>query len=130
MKKVFMVDDDVDLVAGLKAALESAGYKVSAQHDDDDLVDNVREFNPDIIILDVMFPEDAGAGFKMARSIRHHDDIKNKPVIMLSGVNTEGNIPGGIGNKDIDDMFLPITRFIDKPIDPKALIAAIEALTA
>ena len=130
MKKVFMVDDDVDLVAGLKAALESTGYKVSAQHDDDDLVDNVREFNPDIIILDVMFPEDAGAGFKMARSIRHHDDIKNKPVIMLSGVNTEGNIPGGIGNKDIDDMFLPITRFIDKPIDPKALIAAIEALTA
>jgi DNA-binding response OmpR family regulator len=130
MKKVFMVDDDVDLVAGLKAALEASGYKVAAQHDDDDLVDNVREFNPDVIILDVMFPEDAGAGFKMARSIRHHDDIKNKPVIMLSGVNTEGNIPGGIGNKDIDDMFLPITRFIDKPIDPKALIAVIEELTA
>ena len=130
MKKVFMVDDDVDLVAGLQAALEASGYTVSAQHDADGLVDNIREFNPDIIILDVMFPEDDGAGFKMARSIRHHDDIKNKPVIMLSGVNTEGNIPGGIGDKDIDEMFLPITRFIDKPVDPKALIAAIEALTA
>lgn len=130
MKKVFMVDDDVDLVAALRAALEAGGYDVTAQHDDSGLVDNIREFNPDLIILDVMFPEDDGAGFKMARSIRHHDDVKNKPVIMLSGVNTEGNMPGQIGNKDIDDMYLPITRFIDKPVDPKSLIAAIEELTA
>jgi len=130
MKKVYMVDDDVDLVAALSAALKAAGYEVATQHDDDGLVDNIREFNPDLIILDVMFPEDDGAGFKMARSIRHHDDIKRKPVIMLSGVNTEGNLPGNIGNKDIDDMYLPITRFIDKPVDPKILIATIEELTA
>ncbi len=129
-KKVYLVDDDVDLVAATKMVLEAKGYTVKAQHDDDDLVDNIREFNPDAIILDVMFPGDDGAGFKMARTIRHHDDIKDKPIIMLSAVNTEGNFPAKFTNRDIDDVYLPITKFLDKPIEPTVLIKTIETLTA
>ena len=128
--KVYMVDDDVDLVMAMTAALSAAGYEVASQYDEREVDDKIREFNPDVIILDVMMPEDDMAGFKIARSIRHHDTIKNKPVIMLSGVNSEGNIPGGISNKDIDDIYLPITRFLDKPVDPKKLIETIEELTA
>ncbi|NQU39848.1 MAG: response regulator transcription factor [Lentisphaerae bacterium] len=128
--KVYMVDDDVDLVMAMTVALSAAGYEVASQYDEREVDDRIRQFNPDVIILDVMLPEDDMAGFKIARSIRHHDTIKDKPVIMLSGVNTEGNIPGGISNRDIDDVFLPITRFLDKPVDPKKLIAIIEELTA
>ncbi len=130
MKKIYMVDDDVDMVSMMTMALEANGYEVKAQYDDNALVDNIREFNPDAILLDVMFPGDQGAGFRMARSIRHHDDIKNKPIIMLSGVNVEGNFVGTFSNKDIDDVYLPITEFVDKPVDPKKLIEKIEALTA
>lgn len=129
MKKIYIVDDDVDLVEVLTAGLEARGYKVKSQNDEKDLVDNVREYNPDAIILDVMFPEDDSAGFKMARTIRHHDDIKRIPVIMLSGVNTEGNFPGKFSDKDIDEEYLPITAFLDKPVDPAKLAEKIEALT-
>ena len=129
MKKIYIVDDDVDLVEATKLSLEAAGYKVAFQHDDVNLVDNVREFNPDCIVLDVMFPGDDGAGFKMAGSIRHHDTIKTKPVIMVSGVNEEGNFPGTFTDRDIDDAYLPITAFVDKPVDPKILIEKIESLT-
>ena len=128
--KVYMVDDDVDLVMALTAALEAKGYEVASQHDEREVDDKIREFNPDVIILDVMLPENDMAGFKIARSIRHHDNIKEKPVIMLSGVNTEGNLPGKITNRDIDDIYLPITRFLDKPVDPRKLIEVIEELTA
>ncbi|MBL7077661.1 MAG: response regulator [Kiritimatiellae bacterium] len=128
--KVYMVDDDVDLVMALTVALEAKGYDVASQYDEREVDDKIREFNPDVIILDVMLPEDDMAGFKIARSIRHHDNIKDKPVIMLSGVNTEGNLPGNITNRDIDDVYLPITRFLDKPVDPKKLIEIIEELTA
>lgn len=128
-KKVYIVDDDVDLVESVRMSLEAAGFKVEYQHDANGLVDNVREFNPDVIILDVMFPGDDGAGFKMARSIRHHDDIRSKPIVMLSAVNTEGNYPGKFTNRDIDDIYLPITEFVDKPIDPKILIQKINKLT-
>jgi DNA-binding response OmpR family regulator len=130
MKKVYMVDDDVDMVTAITTSLESKGYEVKSQYDDKGLVDNIREFDPDAIILDVMFPDDNGAGFKMARAIRHHDDIKNKPVIMLSSVNKDGKYPGEFSSDDIDDMYLPITEFVNKPIDPKDLIATIEKLTA
>ncbi len=128
--KVYMVDDDVDLVMAITAALEAKGYEVASQYDEREVDDKIRQFNPDVIILDVMLPNDNMAGFKIARSIRHHDNIKDKPVIMLSGINTEGNLPGKITNRDIDDTYLPITRFLDKPVDPKKLIATIEELTA
>ncbi|MDP6490805.1 MAG: response regulator [Kiritimatiellia bacterium] len=128
--KIYVVDDDTDLVMALTAALQARGFEVASQHDEREVDDKIREFNPDVIILDVMLPEDDMAGFKIARSIRHHDNIKDKPVIMLSGVNAEGNIPGKITNRDIDDVYLPITRFLDKPVDPKKLIETIEELTA
>ncbi len=129
-KKVYIVDDDVDLVEGLKMALEADGFEVAAQHDEENLTDNIREFNPAVIILDVMFPGDDGAGFRMARTIHHHDDIKDKPLIMLSGVNQEGNFPADFSNKDIDDTYLPVTEFVEKPVDPKVLADKINALTA
>ena len=128
--KIYMVDDDIDLVMALTAALQAKGYEVASQNDEREVDDKIRQFNPDLIILDVMLPEDDMAGFKIARSIRHHDTIKNKPVIMLSGINPEGNLPGKITNRDIDDIYLPITRFLDKPVDPRKLIETIEELTA
>lgn len=129
MKKIYIVDDDVDLVEATTMALKGAGFEVASQNDETNLVDNIRQFNPDLLILDVMFPGDDGAGFRMARTIRHHDDIKGKPVIMLSGVNTEGDFPGKFTSKDIDDEYLPITAFLDKPVDPKVLIEKINSLT-
>lgn len=130
MKKIYLVDDDVDLVESMTMTLESAGYKVKSQYDDNNLAENIRSYNPELIILDVMFPDDDGAGFKMARTISHHDDIKDVPVLMLSGVNKEGDFPGKFTNKDIDETYMPVTEFVEKPIDPKKLIAKVEELTA
>jgi CheY-like chemotaxis protein len=128
-KKVYLVDDDVDLVESLSTSLKAFGYTVEFQNDDDNLVDNIRQFNPSAIVLDVMFPGDDSAGFKMARTIRHHDDIKNIPIVMLTAVNEKGEYPGTFSNDDIDDMYMPVTAFLDKPVDPKNLKAKIEELT-
>lgn len=128
MKKVYIIDDDVDMVFALTATLEKNGYEVASQYDDKNLVENVRQFNPEIIVLDVMFPDDDGAGFKMARAIRHHDDIKNVPIIMLSSVNRDGKFPGKFTSKDIDESYMPVSEFVDKPVEPKKLIAKIEKL--
>ena len=130
MKRIYLVDDDVDLVESMTMALENAGYEVKSQYDDKDLAENIRAFNPELIILDVMFPDDDGAGFKMARTIAHHDDIKKIPVLMLSGVNQEGDFPGKFSNKDIDDTYMPVTEFLEKPVDAEKLVAKVKELTA
>jgi DNA-binding response OmpR family regulator len=120
-KKVFLVDDDVDLVATMNLILTKAGYDVKYQHDDKNIEENVRTFNPDLIILDVMFPADDGAGFRIARALRHHDGLKEKPILMLSAVNQEGSFVGKFSDKDIDEVYLPITKFLEKPLDAKRL---------
>ncbi len=129
-KKVYLVDDDVDLVESLSTSLNALGYEVKTQNDDDNLVDNIRQFNPAVIVLDVMFPGDDSAGFRMARTIRHHDDIKNIPIVMLTAVNEKGEYPGKFSNDDIDDMWMPVTEFIEKPVDPKDLKDKIENVSS
>ncbi len=125
MKKIYLVDDDSDIIESLTLILETQGYTISSQSDEIDIVDNIKNFAPDLVILDVMFPEDDEAGFKIARKLRADDDVKNIPVIMLSGVNEEGVFPGKFTNRDIDDSFLPISEFVEKPINPDLLLEKI-----
>ena len=70
MKKVYIVDDDKDIVEALTMILESKGYEIGHQLSEENVVENVRSFGPDLLILDVMFPENDSAGFDMARAIK------------------------------------------------------------
>lgn len=70
MKRVYVIDDEQSIVESVSMILESKGYEVRAQNDDKDVVDNVVAFGADLVIVDVMFPEDSGAGFKMARALK------------------------------------------------------------
>lgn len=128
--KVYIVDDDLDIVNLLKITLESAGHRVSEQYDSENLVKNITGFSPDLIILDVMFPGDPEAGFKMARLIRHSEGIKDIPILMLTSVNDEGDFLSTFSRRDIDDIYLPVTEFIEKPIEPRLLLEKVKELTA
>lgn len=130
MKKIYIVDDDEDIVESMTMALESNGYEVKAQHDEQGLLENLDKFNPDLIILDVMFPGDHALGFKLSRKIHRNESTKNIPVLMLTGVNKEGPHAVDFSSKDIDEKYLPVTEFIEKPIHPKVLIRKVEELTS
>jgi CheY-like chemotaxis protein len=63
-----------------------------------------------------MFPEDASAGFELARSMRHESGkLKDIPILMLTAINTK--FPLGFGPKDINDRWMPVTEFLEKPVD-------------
>ena len=127
--KIYIIDDDIDIVNALTASLKAAGYQVGSQNEEDELVEKITRFNPDLIILDVMFPEDRGAGFRMARTIRHQEQFNRIPIIMLSAVNQEGEFLCKFSSRDIDEIYLPVTEFLEKPVDPAILIARIKKLT-
>src|SRR5680860_1648397 len=118
MKKIYIIDDDRDIVESVSIVLKSNGYEVAAQYDDENVVDNITKFNPDLVILDVMFPENNSAGFNIARELRRDDRSTKIPIIMLSAINERGFYAGKFSNDDVDEEWLPINLYLDKPVQP------------
>jgi CheY-like chemotaxis protein len=128
VKRVYVIDDEQSIVESVSMILESKGYEVGAQNDDKDVVDNVVAFGADLVIVDVMFPEDTGAGFKMARALKADERTSSLPLLMLTAVNEAGIYVGKFSSKDLDDAWLPVQEFVEKPVDPKALLEKVERL--
>jgi two-component system, OmpR family, response regulator len=128
MKKVYIIDDDRDMVEAMSIILTKNNYDVVAQYDDENIEAKVREHRPDLIILDVMFPEDSSAGFAIARLLKGDPELARIPIIMLSAINEQGIYLGRFSNRDIDEAWLPVNMFVEKPVSAKALIEKVESL--
>jgi CheY-like chemotaxis protein len=128
VKRVYIVDDEPSIVESVTMVLESKGYVVGSQNDDKDVVDNVLAFDADLVILDVMMPEDSAAGFKMARALKDDERTRDLPRIMLTAVNEAGIYVGKFSDKDRDDAWLPVQAFVDKPVDPEVLLDRVAKL--
>ncbi|MBF0106139.1 MAG: response regulator [Deltaproteobacteria bacterium] len=130
MKKILIIDDDRDIVDSLSIILESQGYQIEVQYNDRLALETALKTKPDAIILDVMFPENDGAGFEIARELKEHNDTKDIPILMLSAVNAKGEYAGTFSNRDRDDTWLPVDEFVEKPIAPKKLLETFKKLFA
>ena len=128
MKKIYIIDDDRDIVESMSMVLKANGYEVSAQYNDENVVENALKYNPDLIILDVMFPENNSAGFEIAREIKSNSKLTNIPIIMLSAVNEKGIYVGRLTSQDINESWLPVSIFLDKPVQPKELILQVKSM--
>ncbi len=129
MKRIYIVDDDQDIVDALTIVLKSAGYIVGFQNDEQNIVENIGSFKPDLIILDVIFPENNTAGFEMSRMIKADEKIKRIPILMLSAVNEKARSGFTFSNRDRDEAFLPVEEFVEKPIRPDELLKKVDAMT-
>ena len=128
MANILIIDDDLDIVDSLKMILETNGYQVSVKTDADNVIEAVMEVNPDLIILDIIFPEDPNAGFAAARELQKNDQVKNIPVLLLSAVNQQSKMSFGFSETDISEDFMPVEAFVEKPVEPEILLAKVQAL--
>jgi len=126
-KKVLIVDDDEDFATATAVVLRNAGYDVGVCLGTATAAEEMRNTKPDLVILDVMFPEDPSAGFKLARDLRHHEQgLEGVPVLMLTAINAR--FPLGFGSYDIDDRFLPVADFLEKPVSFDVLLNRVRDL--
>lgn len=128
MKKIYIIDDDQDIVESISMVLKANEYEVKAQYNDEDVIENVTKYSPDLIILDVIFPEDSSAGFKIARAIKSDDRFVKIPIIMLSAVNEKGIFMGRFSDQDINQSWLPVNKFLEKPVQPKKLLELVKSV--
>jgi len=126
MPLITIIDDDQDFAEAIAAVLESAGHEVDLQLTPSAGMASLKAKKPNLAILDVMFPENPTAGFDTAREIRKDENLKDIPVIMLTSVNQE--FPLGFSDKEIDKDWLPVTTFIEKPVDFGVLLRKVAEL--
>jgi len=126
MANILVVDDDVELTAATKLALESNGHNVRVELDIAGAKTALQADIPDLVILDVMFPEDSAAGFGLARDMHNDETLSTVPILMLTAINAE--IPLGFSADDIDETWMPVKSFLEKPVDFATLLAKVDEM--
>lgn len=120
-KKVLVIDDDNDFVESIVNLLEARGYDVTSASNGQEGVEKAEAQKPDVILLDVMMTT-KDEGFNVARKLNEIEGLKGTPIIMVTGVRKEMNLPFGF---EPDETWLPVKEFLEKPVKPETLLNAI-----
>ncbi len=126
MAKVMIVDDDRDFMDSICRVLQHRGHETTAVYDTQEVIEKLEREPHEVLVLDVMFPENAAAGFHLAQEIRKHKTLTGLPILILSAINTK--FPMGFGPGDIDETWMPVQDFLEKPIDFDVLSAKVAKL--
>ncbi|MDI3496203.1 MAG: two-component system, OmpR family, alkaline phosphatase synthesis response regulator PhoP [Patescibacteria group bacterium] len=89
-KKIFIIEDDVNLLYGLEAQFNNAGFRVEineADNDDDEIINHLRKFKPDFIILDLILPK--VEGFELLQRIKADDELGEKEIFIFTDLSHE-----------------------------------------
>jgi len=117
-KKVLIVDDEADMRTYFESLISEAGYETMTASDGDVGYETVQTFRPDAITLDIIMERETG--LKFYRSILKNPELKDIPVIIVSGVSSYKDLFGR------DHATMPKAfAFIEKPVDPAELLATI-----
>ena len=116
MKKIVLIEDDVDLFALLKYNLEREGFSFSGIQTGKGAMEFCRRERPDLIILDIMLPD--SDGLEICKGIRNHSDLSHIPVIFLTARASETDRIVGLE--------LGANDYIVKPFFIRELIARVK----
>lgn len=89
-KKVLIVEDDALLAKVLSQAFAKEGFKVSIVGNGLEVVEKVKSFIPDIIMLDLLLP--GLDGFAVMRELQGDAKLKKIPVVILSNLDDAGDV--------------------------------------
>ncbi|MFE3845626.1 PleD family two-component system response regulator [Thermoplasmatota archaeon] len=112
MKKIFVVDDEQDLLFTVKQVLEfyNKDYRVTTIDSGKRLFELLKEDTPDLILLDIMMPDINGWG--IFKKLKSNPKWKKMPIIFISSVADDTS--KRTANTIADD-------FIEKPFEAEIL---------
>jgi len=86
-KKILLVEDDNALASVYEMRLVAEGFDVRRADNGEDALAAVRDYRPDIMLLDVMMPH--VSGFDVLDIVRNTPDTANLKVIMLTALSQD-----------------------------------------
>lgn len=118
MNKILIVDDEPYILELLKINLEATNYLVKTLTSGEYLIDTCLEFQPEIILLDIMLP--GIDGLELCKIIKSHPTLNKTGIILISA---KGEIDDKVYGLDLgaDD-------YIAKPFSVKEILSRVNAL--
>ena len=113
-KKVLIVDDDVQIIAGTKLRLAHAGYDTCVANDGDVGVQIAQAEHPDLVLMDVSMPR--LNGLEALAMLRVDSRTQRIPVVMLSASLHDQQTALDAGAR----------FFVRKPYSSQDLLSAVE----
>lgn len=114
-EKILVVDDEKAIANAIAYAFRKEGYTVETANNGEEALDEIAEFCPNVVILDVMMPK--MSGFEVIKRLDH---AKNLGIVLLTAKN------------DIVDRILGLEfgadDYVTKPFDMRELIARVKSL--
>jgi len=89
-KKIFIVEDDANLLYGLESQFIGAGLEVEvseANEEIEELISEIKEFNPNYLVLDLILPKIDG--FELIKKIREDDELSEKEIFIFTDLSDE-----------------------------------------
>lgn len=117
-QKILVVDDEQYLRTLLLATLDEERYEIVEVSRGAEAVVVAQAERPALILLDVRMPD--VDGLEVCRRIRGHPDLKDLPVVMLTGASEQADRRAGLA--------AGATRYLTKPFSPLELVEVVEEL--
>jgi DNA-binding response OmpR family regulator/DNA-binding CsgD family transcriptional regulator len=112
---ILIVDDSPDTLGMINAALESENMTTLVALDGHQAIKIAQKMKPDVILLDALMPN--LDGFETCKMMKAIPEIKDIPIIFMTGLTDTDSIVKGIEAGSVD--------YLTKPISPKELIVRI-----
>lgn len=117
-KRILIVEDDTDISNIIDYNLKKDGYKTKIVANGRDVLKAVKEFEPDLILLDIMLP--GIDGIELCKKLKYNEDTQSIPIIMVTAKSDDTDMIVGL-ELGADD-------YLTKPFNPKVLVARIKNL--
>lgn len=117
-KRVLIADDEPNIVVSLEFLVKQKGYDVRVVHAGDDALKVVAEFQPDLVLLDVMMPRISG--YEVCQKLRENPAFRDIKIIMLSAKGRDVEVSKGLA--------VGADAYVTKPFSTRDLMARIEQM--
>src|SRR3954452_1103720 len=118
--RILIADDNPQGVELLEAYLADTGYDVRAAYDGDETLRNVRDWHPDVVLLDIMMPKISG--FEVCKRLKADATTRGVAVLMITALDQPSDVERAV-EAGTDD-------FLTKPVNQTDLLRRIRALLA
>jgi DNA-binding response OmpR family regulator len=114
-KRILVLDDDLAILSAIRDVLEFSGYEVNTLPRGDHIFENIEQYHPDLILLDVMLADMDGR--EICQTIKQDEKTGDIPVILISATHNLG---------DCLQLKNGPNDFLTKPFDINSLLNKIE----